>query len=308
MKEFIFLNKILNTLSDTQYLGDDCAYIKDLNIVVTQDTLVEDIHFSLKYTNAYQLGYKSAAVNISDILASGAEPKYLSISLSLPNTTTEDFIEEFYKAIEDLAKNYNLKVVGGDITGSDKIVISICAIGSTKDRNISSRKNAKAGDIVIITGEHGSSACGLFLLQNGINDDEIISEHLMPKIDNRFSNEISKTTLNYSMMDTSDGLVDALFKIAINSNVTIDIDFEKIPYNKNIEKYNSNYKNWILYGGEDYKLVATVDKKILDTIPSNLYTKIGIVRTQQNVPLIINMDNKILEIKNLDNTFNHFKD
>ena len=79
MKEFLFLNKIVTTLSNPQYLGDDCAYLEELGIVVTQDTLVEDVHFSREYTNAYKLGYKSVIVNLSDIYASGATPKYISI-------------------------------------------------------------------------------------------------------------------------------------------------------------------------------------------------------------------------------------
>ncbi|MBR1754204.1 thiamine-phosphate kinase [bacterium] len=304
MREHLFLNKIIKTLKNSEYLGDDCAYLKDLGIVVTQDTLVEDVHFSLDYTDAYKLGYKSAAVNISDIYASGAVPKYLSISLSLPKKCSESFVEEFYKAVD----SFGLDVIGGDITGSDKITVSVCAIGIVKNRKISSRKNADIGDLVVVTGEHGTSACGLFLLQNGLKDDDIINEHLMPKIDGAFSAEIAqKCTKDYAMMDTSDGLADALFKIAQSSNKTIKIDFEKIPYNKKIEQY-ANFKDYILYGGEDYKLVATVDKETLNNISPELYYVIGAVEEKQNCPLKINFGNKISDIKNLDKTFNHFED
>lgn len=308
MKEHIFLDKIVNTLSNPEYLGDDCAYLKDLGIVITQDTLVEDVHFSLKYTDAYMLGYKSVIVNISDILASGAYPKYISISLSLPNNISVKFVEDFYKAVDDLAKQYNFNVTGGDITGSEKIFVSVCAIGCSENRTISSRKNAKDGDYVIVTGEHGTSACGLYLLQNDIDDKNIIKEHLMPSVNAEFSNEISKYNHNYAMMDSSDGLADALFKIAEISNVTIKVDFSKVPYNKDIEKYNTNYQNWILYGGEDYKLVATLEKDILDKIPDNLYTIIGKVEKKQNCPLKIQLPNTLLDIKNLENTYNHFEE
>lgn len=306
MKEFLFLNKIINTLSNPEYLGDDCAYLEDLGIVVTQDTLVEDVHFSMKFTDAYKLGYKSVAVNISDILASGAKPEYITVSLSLPKNTDVDFVEDFYRAVDDLSKRFGFKVAGGDITGSDKIFVSICAIGKVENRNISSRKNAKVGDYVIVTGEHGTSACGLYLLQNGISNEKIISEHLMPEICEDFSEEISKSKVLYSMMDTSDGLVDALFKIAQASDVTINVDFSKIPYNKEIEKYSDNFKEWVLFGGEDYKLVATVDKETLKTIPDNLYTVIGYVGEKQNCPLKIQFDDKITDITNLDKTYNHF--
>ena len=97
------------------------------------------------------------------------------------------------------------------------------------------------------------------------------------------------------------------FSLSPFSNVTLNIDFDKIPYNKEIEKYG-NYENWILYGGEDYKLVAVTDKKTLDKIPSNYYTIIGKVENKKNCPLEINFHDKILQIVNLDKTFNHFEE
>ncbi|MBQ9688165.1 thiamine-phosphate kinase [bacterium] len=308
MKEFLFLNKIVTTLSNPQYLGDDCAYLEELGIVVTQDTLVEDVHFSREYTNAYKLGYKSVIVNLSDIYASGATPKYISISLSLPKDTPVEFVEDFYRAVNELALKHGFEVIGGDITGGEKISVSICALGDAKDKNISSRKNAKAGDIVIVTGEHGSSACGLYLLQNGIKNESLTTEHLTPRLSVEFASEISKTTAPYAMMDSSDGLADALFKIAETSNVTICAEFEKIPYNSQILKYTDNPQNYILFGGEDYKLVATVNPKILKTINPSSYTIIGEVVEKQDAPLKIKFKDSTLNIKDLENTFNHFEE
>ena len=306
MKEIIFLNTIRKVLSNTEYLGDDCANLKELGIAVTQDTLVENVHFSMKYCNAYQLGYKAIVVNLSDLFAAGAKPEYISISLSLPPDTTEGFIHDFYKATDELAKKYDFKVIGGDITGSEKIVISICAIGKTKNRNISSRGFAKNGYAVIVTGEHGSSSAGLELLQSGKFNEKFVNAHLMPEISSDFSEEISTKTLKpYAMADSSDGLADALFKIAESSNVTICVDFDKIPYEKDLEKFD--YKKKILFGGEDYKLVATVDKTELEKISSNLYTIIGTVEKKESCPLKIRTKDKIIKIKDLENTFNHFK-
>ena len=96
MKEKEFINIIKKTLN-SQYIGDDCAYLKELNIVVTQDSLVEGVHFVRNQMTAYQLGCKAVSVNISDILASGAEPAYLTIALSLPEDVDGTFIKEFYK-------------------------------------------------------------------------------------------------------------------------------------------------------------------------------------------------------------------
>lgn len=248
MKELEFI-KIINNITDNDYLGDDCAYLKDFGIVVTQDNFVEDVHFKRAWATPYQIGYKATAVNISDVLAAGAEPKYLSIGLSLPKDIDNKFVEEFYKGVLSAANG--AKVIGGDITGSEKIFVSITAIGSTVGRKISSRANAKVGYIVIASSEHGMSSKGLQELINGGNNTEMILSHLEPKLDKIFSEEISTNIKDdYAMMDTSDGLADALFKIAQASNVKIVV--------------KSGVKG--LYGAEDYKLVAAVPANYLTNI------------------------------------------
>ncbi len=276
MKEKDFINIIKNTLK-SEYIGDDCAYLKDLGIVITQDSLVEDVHFKREFATPYQIGYKSAMVNISDVCASGAEPKYLTVALSLPKDISSDFVEEFYRGMKDACKD--IEIVGGDITGSDKIYISVTAIGTTQGRKISSRKNAKVGQKVIVSGNHGSSAAGLKMLLNGKRDDKFTISHLMPEAQKKFSEKIATTQKeNYAMMDTSDGLMDALSQIANESGVLLDIDFDKIPYDKTLEQFE-NYKDVILYGGEDYQLVATTsqpdDLTVIGEVKPGLGVKIG---------------------------------
>lgn len=313
MKELEILDVIKKTLSKSSHIGDDCAYLKDLGIVMTQDSLVEDVHFSLAYASAYEIGYKAIIVNLSDILASGAMPKYLTISLSLPRDIDNSFVTDFYKACDDLSKKYDFEVVGGDITGSKKIFISICAIGIIKDRNISSRSNARVGDLIITTGVHGSSAAGLELLKkDNKNVSEIVNKHLSPELNAQFSNEIALTCKDYAMMDTSDGLVDALFKIAQASSVSLSIDFSKIPYDKEIEEIakqtNNDYRNWIFYGGEDYQLIACVSKNELKKLDKSLYTIIGEVKEKNKNSFVeININDEVLRINDLEKTYNHFE-
>ena len=315
MKELEFIKLIKQSLTKSSHIGDDCAYLKDLGIVVTQDSLVEDIHFSRKFASAYEIGYKSIMVNLSDIFAAGGIPKYLTLSLSLPKYIDDEFVKEYYRACEELSKEFDFEIVGGDITGSDKIFISVCAIGTTASRNISSRKNASAGDYVITTGVHGSSAAGLWLLQNWIKTyPSIVEKHLKPIAQKKFSQEIS-TTINttYAMMDTSDGLMDAVFKMAESSKVTIEVNFEKVPYDKEIEEIaksaNVDYKDWILYGGEDFQIIACVNKNDLEKLDPKNYTIIGKVKEQQEThPIEIRFKDEIKTITNLENTFDHFKE
>ena len=251
MKEKEFIQIIKSTLN-SEYIGDDCAYLKSLGIVITQDSLVENVHFKMDYMTPYQLGYKSVMVNISDICASGAKPEYLTISLSLPKHIDKDFIKNFYEGAKEACQD--VEIVGGDLTGSDKIFVSVTAIGSTKNRKISSRSNAKEGYKVIVSGEHGNSAKGLELLLNGKTEpDKFINAHIMPVAQREFSKQIATNAdYDYAMTDTSDGLADALMQIAKASGVTISVDTSKIPHDPSVDMET------VLYGGEDYGLVAVV--------------------------------------------------
>lgn len=302
MKEKEFITIIKNTLN-SPYIGDDCAYLKDLGIVVTQDSLVEDIHFSTKFISAFDLGFKAVMVNVSDVVASGAEPKYLTVSLSLPSNVKEDFVEEFYNGCKKACGN-GVQIVGGDITGSEKIYISICAIGKTLGRNISSRKNAKIGQKVIVSGIHGSSSAGLKLLLEGKNSPEkFIKSHINPVAQVEFGKNISTTVKEpYAMMDTSDGLMDGLSTIANESGVLLDIDFDKIPHEKDIEQFE-NWQDLVLFGGEDYQILATV--------PQNFQGGFEIGVVKEGLGVNLKLRDKITHYLKQDveeKVFNHFKD
>ena len=295
MKEKEFIN-IIKTITKSDFIGDDCAYLKNLGIVISQDNLVEDVHFSMKFTDAYKLGYKSAMVNISDITASGAEPAYMTVGLSLPDNIDVEFVKNFYKGVKNTA--LGIEIIGGDITGGDKIFISITIIGKTKGRKISSRQNAKDGYKIIVSGPHGSSAAGLQQLYEG-NTNKFTEKHLMPKAKIEFSKYIAENIKSdYAMMDTSDGLMDALMQISRMSNVLLDVDFNKIPYDKDLEQFD-NYKDLILYGGEDYELVACVPEDFY--VPNSF--EIGKIKKGTGVKI----DGKY--IKNAEEKlFNHFKE
>ena len=295
MNEIDFL-KDIKMIIGNDYIGDDCAYIKEHGIVISQDNLVENVHFKRDWCTPYQLGYKSIAANISDILASGAEPAYISIALSLPDNISENFVREFYKgATESL---YGAQIIGGDITGSlSDIFVSVTAIGKTAGRNIASRKNAKAGYKIITKGNHGQSAAGLEALRHNDPNLDLILEHLEPKLEYDFSKTIATMVKEpYAMMDTSDGLADALFKIADDSQVTIEINFESIPH--------ADYADYekVLFGGEDYKLVAAVPEEYIDKVEGAVV--IGEVKPFDGTVLNISGQkyNNYFQLK----VFNHF--
>lgn len=285
MREQEFLNIIKNQIGD-EFIGDDCAFIKELGIVVTQDSLIEDVHFKRSWCTPYQLGYKAVTVNISDVLASGAKPAYITVALSLPKNISPQFIEEFYKGAKSAL--HGAKIIGGDITGADKICISITAMGTTYKRKISSRGNAKIGYVIITKGAFGKSAEGLNELIKGGNNQDLIRAHLEPQLEDKFAEEIStQIKTDYAMMDTSDGLADALYKIAEASNVSIKV--------KNIEG---------IFGAEDYKLVAAVPKEFLPNISE--YDLIGEVLHKSNFVIQIG-DKKFTDYDEIG-AYNHFEE
>ena len=306
MNEINLIKKIKNTLK-SQYIGDDCAYLKDLGIVISQDSLVEDIHFNKHMMSPYQIGYKSVMVNLSDIAASGAKPAYLTVALSLPKEIKDDAVVDFYEGAKYALENLDVEIVGGDITGSDKLYISISVIGKTLNRKISSRSHAKIGHKIITSGVHGSSAAGLRILQNDLEPDkDLIKAHLMPVAQIDFAKQISEQIQeDYAMMDTSDGLFDALFKIGSASDCTMSVDFERILYDPKIKEYFSDYKDLILFGGEDYQIVATVPVELLPSLKD--YIIIGEVLPKEDCVIKLNTDNKVEKFNDLSNKcFNHF--
>lgn len=285
MKELDCIN-IIKEQTNNELMGDDCAYLQDMGIVITQDNFVEDIHFKRQWASAFQIGYKAAAVNISDILASGGKPEYLTIGLSVPKDIDETFIREFYKGVQ--AGSYGAKIAGGDITGADKIFVSITAVGSTEGRKISSRACAKNGYVVITHGKYGLSAKGLEELIAGKTDSENIKVHLEPKLSPEFSKQIStKIKSDYAMMDTSDGLADALFKIAEASNCTIEADY--------IDG---------IFAAEDYNLVAAVPQEFLKEL--NDFYIVGKVCDKKDYSIKIG-DKKFYNYDELG-LFNHFQE
>lgn len=296
------LVELIKSLTQSSYIGDDCAFLEDLGITVSQDSLVEDVHFRLSWMSAKELGQKTALVNISDIIASGAVPAYMTISLSLPQQIGRDFVKDFYTGVMKVCDSFGVKVIGGDLTGSDKVYVSATIIGKTNGRGVASRSFATPGFNIWVFGEHGSSAAGLRLLENGLSINEkyreLVNAHKVPVL----CRKIPTLNTPFAMMDTSDGLADALFKIAESSNVTLVINFEKIPFNQKIKMYD-DYENLILFGGEDYGLVVALPpNEILES-----FTKIGYVSSRASVPLVVNKAGKSIELASIDKfVFKHF--
>lgn len=320
MKEIQFLNVIKKALSDSSYLGDDCAFlapeiIGTNGIYVTQDSLVEDVHFSLVTITPFQLGKKSVNVNLSDLAAMSAKPLFITISLSLPKSCDEEFVEQFYKGVNEACEKYGVKVAGGDLTGSDKVFVSVCALGSKYQPYKVSRSCAKEGDVVVITGFHGDSAGGLKVLCSGnenANSKNLIAAHLDPIARVEESKLLAQNiTSDFAMMDTSDGLADALFKLAKESNVSFEIDFDTVPVSDELKNtFPDSYKELVLWGGEDYELLFCVNEETFSKLDKTKFFKIGVVKKPEKESCVKIKDGNqlfVIDEKTFNQkSFNHF--
>lgn len=318
MKELNFLKIIAEQLKNNNYLGDDCAYLKELGIFVTQDTLVEDVHFSLDTTSPYLLGKKLISVNLSDLASALATPKYVAVSMSLPSNIDEQFVSDLYKGINDVCKKFKVSVIGGDITSSEKIVLSVCAIGKKTSKFITSRSFANKGDYIITTGTYGSSACGLYALMNFLYaDNELIKAHLEPVPKVQEAKKLSKLlSSNVAGIDTSDGLIDALYKISEASGRSIQLDFDNVPVSDKVIEFcninNLDYKNFVLWGGEDFEVIFTVPEETYNKIDKTQFKLIGrVLNKTKNSVVHIKSNNFNLKVtKDIfeKKSYNHFKD
>lgn len=244
-------------------IGDDCAILPD-RWLITTDMLVEGNHFVLGKIGLVDIGWKAAAVNLSDVAAMAAVPTFAVVSLGLPSGFSHEEFKLLYSGIVECARAFGTRIVGGDLTRSDKLVISVAVIGRSEGTKAMIRGAARPGDYLIATGDFGASAAGLWLILSGTQGYSYCrARHLRPhpRVEDALS--LGRTTGGEgALMDASDGLADAALQIARASQVAIEIDEEAIPVHEETaavaELGGQSPFDLALYGGEDYELVAAV--------------------------------------------------
>jgi len=275
------LSTIFSRVKDESILvgiGDDAAVVKAhlTPIALATDMAVEGTHFSRNWSSLYEIGAKITSANLADIFAMGGRPEYLLVAAALPKNFSIEDIEELALGIADEAASVDAIVVGGDLTFSDRIVISISVFGSVGKPLL--RSGAHVGDDLVISKLPGESAAGLELLKRGVLDAKS-AEHRNPTVEYEKAQSIS--AIAHSMCDISDGLISELNHISDASNVQIVVDkslLKKVPGFDQLEQLADELGvdpwEWILHGGEDHAFIATVPGDA--SLPSG-FTKIGTV-------------------------------
>lgn len=270
-------------------IGDDAAAFKtdaDEITLVTTDLLVERVHFLRNATSGYNLGYKSLAVNLSDIAAMGGTAKEAFISIAIPENCSINFLDDFYKGIKNLAAEFDVNLLGGDTTRSkEDLVINICVVGSVPEDEILFRDSAQPGDIIFSTGFLGDSRAGLHLIVNnistGFKEMKVLKEaHFIPKIYLREGRFLAQQGSVHAAIDVSDGLSSDLGHILEESNVGALLYAEKTPISQNLKRFCVKFKfdpvEYALTGGEDYTLLCTVSPDVADKVEQNYFKEFNL--------------------------------
>lgn len=167
-------------------IGDDAAVLdfKNKKVVVSTDLLIEGVHFDLAYMPLKHLGYKAVSVNISDICAMNAKPTQITVSIAVSNRFPLEALEELYAGIALAAKVYNIDVIGGDTTSSQKgLLLSITALGEADESEIVYRKGANATDLLVVSGDLGAAYMGLQVLERE-KQVFLVNPNNQPDLDN----------------------------------------------------------------------------------------------------------------------------
>lgn len=268
-------------------IGDDCAIStipSDCELVSCVDTLVAGRHFVFE-TSPYAIGYKSVAVNLSDIASMGATPYAILLGLSLPNNDNE-WLKEFTHGIADICNQFHVELIGGDTTKSEILTISVMAFGFIEKDKAIRRNGAKIGDVICVSGNIGSASLALSQILSGQNTDLKHALDLpMPQV------YLGQKLVNYahSMIDISDGLGQDLGHILNASGVGAKLYLDNIPCadELNALPFDKKYQH-ILNGGDDYQLCFALSKHKFDefnTLYPNLIYPIGEIVAKQGLEL-----------------------
>lgn len=308
MNEFELIHRYFNNSNQDSSvihgIGDDAAIIKpskNYDLVMSVDTLLEDVHFPSTMP-PQDIGYRCVAVNISDMAAMGAIPRWLTLALSLPEFN-EKWLEKFSIGLFTALEEYKVTLVGGDTTSGKQLTLTASITGEVKSDSAITRAGASVGDLIFITGTIGDAAAGLGL----IGDTEDSSEDEKFLIE-RFARPSARSHIGQALVniasaaiDVSDGLFADTKKLLDASLVGGSININDIPFSRSLINLFSQKERqqYALNGGDDYELLFTVPvtkihelDKIKNTSGISI-TQIGAVSEADGLECIL--DNKKIE-------------
>jgi len=277
-------------------IGDDAAVLRasaNHDILITADLLVEDIDFRRGWVSPRLLGHKALSVSLSDVAAMGARPRWALLSIGVPRDVWQSrFLDEFYEGFFALADEYEVTLIGGDVSRTpEKIVVDSIVLGEARRKRAVFRSGAQIGDRIYVTGALGGAAAGLRLLEGGARlsknfarksrhnaTERLMLRQLRPDARVAWGRLLGEKKLATAMIDLSDGLSSDLAHLCCVSRVGATIEAARIPPDPSIERAGAKMSGVApsdplnplalsLHGGEDYELLFAVNPRKAARVP-----------------------------------------
>ena len=247
--------------------GDDAAVIapsRNTRLVVTTDAMVEGVHFSRAYSTPEEIGHRALAVNLSDLAAMGATPRWATLSLVLPAALRVEDVDRLVEGLAALARRYGVSVAGGNITRTDgPLVLDVTAGGEVGPRKWLTRSGARPGDALFVSGTVGAARAGLEMLKAGAQGD--CARYKAPEPRVRLGVALGRARAVHAAIDLSDGLADGLHRMADASGVGVRVDADLLPIEPAARTWWSDRGvdavSAAVAGGDDYELLIAVPAK-----------------------------------------------
>ena len=289
---------------------DDCAYLAEHKLLITADSMVEHTHFQLNWTTAEQLAHKLFQINLSDIAASGGDPKWCILQMGFPASFNSSWIQSFSNSFRNQCDSFDCKLIGGDTFRSDNIIFSLTMAGNA---NQHIQRKAEIGDAIYLTGEIGWSLTGLQYLEgkrilNQYQKQRALKRHLTPNARLDWAQQLRTHSQLHGMMDISDGLLIDASRFAKASNSIFNIYLDKLPKISQLPLTPIEQ----LSSGEEYELLFTAPTSLDFSFPVH---QIGTVQPRCNNNSSMNLqifekidDQQPLDINQINFGYQHFQE
>lgn len=285
--------------ADNAFIGDDCAVWNEKSLVVTTDHFCENVHFDLSFMPPESVGWRLMAANASDVIAMGSKPTHYLLNIAVPENGLEN-AKKMIKGIHDFAEKYGIALLGGDTTAAQKFTLGVTMFGEKPEKPLL-RSAAKPGDFVYLAAETGLSLCGFKALKKNLKGfEKSIERFLYP---DPFLHIPEKTNELNAAIDISDSLLSELKLICTLSNVSMEINFDRIPINKEVAEYSGLFsvpiENLVFGSGEEFIMLFTAGHRVDDAF------EIGRVLDKKERQLEIISKNRDIDIDSIK-LFSHF--
>jgi thiamine-monophosphate kinase len=254
-------------------IGDDAAVVtllRNEQTVLTTDALVEGVHFDRRWSTPADVGYKALAVNLSDLAAMGATPRWVLLSLVLPDLWSVEDVDALLDGLLALADRERVSLIGGNVTRTTgPAMVDVTAIGSVRPRRVLLRSGGRPGDEVYVSGVLGASSAGLEMLRAGVSGSDedtaaCVAHHRRPEARVRLGRALAQTRAARAAMDLSDGLADAARQIAIASGCGVTINADAVPIAPGARRWweaaGRDAVACAIRGGDDYELLIALPR------------------------------------------------